>query len=242
MTPKQKFVLSIVSIIAVAWVLTAAFDAQKKSPENHFSVSAEGRVFAPPDIAQITFGVKTENLPSAEAATREGVEKMNAIVRAIKNAGVEEKDLKTTNYNLYPNYDYTRESGRELTGWNLDQSVQVKIRDLDTIGEVIARATEAGANQVGDISFTIDDEETLKRKARAEAIANAKKKAKEIARDSGLRLGKLINVTVSQVSYPIPIYARSFSLEAAPAPVPKPDIQTGENEVSVTVTLTYDVK
>jgi len=225
-------------------VITALQSNKSPEPENQFSVQGEGRVLARPDIAQINLGVKIENERSAQAATKKGVEKINLVIASIKTAGVDEKDLKTTAYNLYPNYDYTRQAGRELTGWNLDQSVQVKIRDLDKIGEVIAQATSAGANQAGGVSFTIDDEDELKSQARAKAIEAAKAKAQELSKQAGLNLGKVINVFESQTSYPQPMFARAESLDAGlgGGGVPAPDIQAGENEVVVNVTLVYEVK
>jgi uncharacterized protein len=244
MNEKNKFIIHVLVIIAMAAIVIVALQSNKfPEPENQFSVQGEGSVFAPPDIAQISLGVKVEEERTAEAATKKGVEKMNQVIRAIKDAGVEEKDLKTTAYNLYPSYDYTKAEGRELTGWNLDQSVQVKIRELDKIGDVIAKATQSGANQAGGVSFTIDDEEELKSQARAKAIEDAKAKAKELSKQAGLNLGKVINVFESQTSYPQPYFARAESLDTGfGGGIPAPDIQTGENEVIVNVTLIYEVE
>jgi len=244
MNEKNKFIIHILIIIAMAAIVITSLESNKfPEPENQFSVQGEGRVFARPDIAQINLGVKVENERTAEAATKKGVEKMNLVIAAIKAAGVDEKDLKTINYNLYPNYDYTRQAGRELTGWNLDQSVQVKVRDLDEIGEVIAQATLAGANQAGGVSFTIDDEDELKSQARAAAIEDAKAKAKELSKQAGLNLGKVINVFESQSSFPQPYFARAEALDVGfGGSLPSPDIQVGENEVVVSVTLVYEVK
>jgi len=228
----------------IAIVIVALLTNKLPGTQDQFSVQGEGRVFAVPNIAEINLGVKVEDSPTAQAATQLGVEQMNQVVEAIKEAGVEAKDIKTTQYNLFPNYDYTRAKGRELTGWNLDQSVRVKIRDLESVGEVIAAATAAGANQAGNVSFTIDDEDELKKEARAQAIAKAKAKAKELSKQAGLKLGKVINVMESQTSFPRPIFARAEALvgDFGGAGGSAPSIEPGENEVVVSVTLVYEVK
>jgi uncharacterized protein len=244
MLKNANFVFSLILLVAATAIVIVTVSVNAPDgQEREFSVQGEGRVFAIPDVAEINLGVRVEDAKTAQAATRRGVDQMNAVVAAIKTQGVADKDIKTTQYNLYPNYDYTRFSGQELSGWNLDQNVRVKVRKLDDAGAVIAAATEAGANQAGNINFTIDDEETLKAEARTEAIEQAKNKAKELARKSGLRLGKVINVIESQSGYPVSLYARSEALDAGfGGGLPVPEIQPGENEIVVNMTLIYEVK
>lgn len=227
----------------IAIVLFSLHVAKGPEVDRQFSVTAEGSVFAVPNVAEIRLGVTTRDVASAEEATKENVEKMNKVIDAIKDEGVEAADIKTTNYNLYPNYNYTRDSGRELTGWNLDQTVTVKIRDLDATGDVLAAATRAGANQAGGVQFTIDDEDQLKADARNEAIQKAQLKAQDIADVSGIDLGDVINVYENEGFYPGPIYARAEGFGASfDEGIPSPDIQPGENEVKVSVTLVYEVE
>ena len=230
-------------VASAAIIITPSWLMRNRLPENQFSVSGEGRVFAPPNIAEISLGVVSERQPSAEAATRDNTEKMNRVIEAIKKAEVEAKDIKTTGYSLYPEYNYTQDKGRELTGWNLSQTVRVKIRKLDSIGDVIARATAAGANQADSVSFTIDDEESLKKQARAEAVKQAKEKAEELADVAGLELGDVINVIENIYSYPpgpMPYYAKAEGMGGGDADI-SPTIEPGQNEVVVSVTLVYEV-
>lgn len=243
MSTVQKFVLSILGVVTSAAVITApSWFMRSRLPEDQFSVTGEGRIFAPPNIAEISFGVITEK-PTAEQATRENATKMNRVIEAIKAAGVEAKDIKTVQYNLYPNYHYTEPRGRELRGWTLAQNARVKIRNLDNIGGVVAKATAAGANESGDVSFTIDDEEELLKQARAEAIAKAKAKAEELSQVSGLKLGKLVNVFESSGPiYPGPVFYKNEALGVGGGDIPAPAIQPGENEIVVSVTLVYKVK
>ncbi|MEK7532574.1 MAG: SIMPL domain-containing protein, partial [Patescibacteria group bacterium] len=239
----QKFVLSILGVVASAAVITApSWFMRSRLPQDQFSVDGTGRVFAPPNIAEITLGVHTEKAQTAEAATKENVEKMNRVIEAVKKAGVETKDIKTTDYQLYADYNYPQDSGRELSGWNLSQRVRVKIRKLDSIGDVIAKATAAGANQTENISFTIDDEEVLKKQARGEAIEKAKAKAEELSKAAGIKLGKVINVYESYSQPPITLDYYKGEGMGGGGGIPAPSLQPGENEIVVNVTMVYKVK
>jgi len=210
-----------------------------------FSATATGKVFAKPDIANLTVGIKTEPKATAAEAVKDNTKKMNEIIEALKKMEIEEKDIKTTNYSLNPYYDWS--SGRQvLRGYEISQNVTVKIRDLDKIGEAIAKTTEKGANQVGNIEFTIDDEYELKAEARAGAIEKAKEKAEAIVKETGMKLGKIVNVYENQV-YAQPVYANYVAKDMAygmggASEVAVPSIQTGQNEVSVEVTVVWEVK
>lgn len=241
---KPKFILNLLLVLCVtAIVIVALVMSQTRIPENQFSVSAEGRVFAKPDIANLTLGFKTETKKTAAEAVKENTEKMNEIIAALKALDIEAKDIKTTNYNLNPVYDWTGRTGQQLKGYEVSQNVTVKIRDLEKIGEAIAKTTEKGANQVGNINFTIDDEDALKARARDEAITKAKDKAVDIAKKSGLKLGKIINVYENQVYLPGPYYAKEMALGVGGAgEIPAPQIEVGENEVMVEMTVVYEVK
>lgn len=211
-------------------------------PANRFSVSAEGKVSAKPDVAILNFGVMTER-PTVAQATKENTDKMNAVIAAIKDNTVEDKDITTTLYQLNPAYEYPPNLRPFIRGYSLNQQVQVKVRDFDTVGEVIAAATGAGANEVGALQFTIDDPESLKAEARRKAISKAQDKARAIAQESGLKLGSLLNVSESGYLPPVPMYDRmAYGVEALSAKVASPEIQAGEQEIVVEVTLTYDVE
>lgn len=241
---KNKFILNFLLIIAVAAIVIVALNvADIDDQQDRFTVSATGKVFAKPDIANLTVGFKTETKDTAAEAVEENSEKMNEIIKALKKLDIESKDIKTTNYNLNPVYDWTQNEGQRLKGYEVSQNVTIKIRDLDNIGEAIAKTTEQGANQVGNISFTIDDEDELKAQARDEAIEEAKVKAKEIAKKTGMKLGKIVNVYENEVYYPETRYINDMVFgKGGAGEIEAPSIEVGENEVSVEITLTYKVK
>ncbi|MFH1890309.1 MAG: SIMPL domain-containing protein [Candidatus Kuenenbacteria bacterium] len=242
---KQKFFLRLLGVLCLSAIIILALTFLWKSPASpqYFSATATGRIFAKPDIANLTFGFQTEIKKTAVQAVDENSTKMNNIINSLKDLGIEAKDIKTTNYGLNPIYDWTDNRDRQLKGYQANQNVTVKIRDLDKIGEAIARTAEQGANQVGNISFSIDDEDELKAKARDEAIVKAKDKAKDIAKTAGMKLGKIINVYENQANYPSPMYSSDMAFGMGGAEkIEAPSIETGENEVTVEVTLVYEVK
>lgn len=211
-----------------------------------FSVTGEGKATSKPDIATISFGVQTETKKAVSEAVSDGNKKMNEVIAELIKLQIDKKDIMTTQYNLNPVYSYSPNTGKQaLDGYQLTQTVTVKIRNLDIIGEAIQAAAAVGANQTGNIVFTIDDQDALKAQARSEAIAKAEAKAQSIAEESGLKLGKLINVYEGGAYEPV--YSNNFAygggeMKALSAPAAIPDIQSGQMEIKVSVTLSYKVK
>lgn len=214
-----------------------------------FSVSAESKVTAIPDIAQFSFGVLTEGGTNVGSLQQDNTKKANAIIDFVKSKGIEAKDIKTENYSITPRYTYSNcIEGRilcpppEITGYSISQSVSVKIRDFSKISDLLGGVVERGANSVSQISFTTDDPTSLKQKAREEAIAKAKEQAKSIAKAAGFRLGRLVNVGEGNMGFPTPMPYGIGGTVAEDKAVPGPTIEPGSQEVSIQVTLTYEIK
>lgn len=227
---------------------------------NQITVSGEGKIFVKPDIALISLGVTTEAVTVADV-TANNTTKMNAVIQAIKDLKIDEKDIQTTNYSLTPVYENNftpviykgslissdqvsspiMRSGTALVGYRLEQNVQVKIRDFTKIGDVLSQGTTSGANLVGDLQFTIDNPEQFREQARAKAIAQAKANAKNLSKESGIGLGKLINV-YEGYSSPMMYSTKGIGGGIADSVAPAPTIQPGQQEINVTVNLTYQVK
>ncbi|MDD4412746.1 MAG: SIMPL domain-containing protein [Patescibacteria group bacterium] len=244
---KSHVFLAVLLILAVTAIVICAlkFNGQQKN-EDRFSVSGSGIIYAKADIANIQLGFKTATKKTAAEATVEGSAKISDIIKVIKSLGVDEKDIQTSNYNLNPVYNYTNVKGQELTGYEVYQNLSIKVRDLTKIGDIIARGTEKGANQIGGINFTIDDEFALKNQAREIAITKAKEKAVLIAEQSGMKLGEVKNVSESSnEGGVVPMYANAkmeFAAGSNADQIASPEIATGQNQIKVTVTLTYEVK
>lgn len=205
-----------------------------------FTVTGEGKATAVPDIAQISLGI-TINGSSVSQIQSQANNTINSVTAAIKKLGVGDKDIQTTNYNLRPDYDFA--SGRQsIKGYVADINLTVKVRQFDKINQIIDAATAAGANQVGGLTFTLDDatREKVEAQARKQAIDNAKKKASEIAAESGINLGRIINVTegTNPVIRPMPMTAK-IADSATPA---QTQIEPGSSEISITVVLSYETR
>ena len=208
-----------------------------------------GEVYAKPDLAIIDLSVVTEAKTVADAMTQ-NTNKMNAVINFVKSQGVDQKDLKTTNFSIYPQYSYVRAAPmmypepdgiQVLTGYNVTQTLEVKIRDLSKTGVIIEGATAAGANQIGNLQFTIDNEDQLKEQARSQAIKKIKARAGELSKELGVNIKKIINF--SENAYGPIFYASDKALEmgGGTPSAPIPQTQTGENKISVTVTVTYEI-
>jgi uncharacterized protein len=205
------------------------------------SVSADAKVSAVPDIAMVSLGVQTGRQPTAKAAISLLSKNMDAVIAAIKASGVEEKDMTTSQFWLNPAYDYLNGT-QVLRGYEANQSLTVKIRDLDKVGDVLSGSTAAGANQAGNISFTIDNPDAARAEARQKAIDEAKAKANELARSLGISLGRLRGFSEgdNEGSPPSPMLMRGEATMAAD--MAQVQLPAGEQDIHVSVTLTYDLE
>ena len=241
----KVFTLSAVLILGVLLFFVGdiayKFKNLDQASNYQITVSGEGKVYAKPDIALVNLGVKTEGQTTQDVIAR-NTEKMNAVIKAVKDSGVEEKDIQTTNYNLSPMYNYTEAAGRIFQGYELQQNLQVKIRDFAKVGDILQKATTAGANLASNLQFTTENQEQYKQEERAKAIAQAKSNAQNLASVSGVNLGKLINV-YENYSYPM-MYGseKAIGMGGAVDSAPTPTIQPGEQEINVTINLVYAVK
>jgi len=227
-------------LVFMGWEMRYQYKTFEQQNANQITVSGEGKIYAKPDIALVNLGVSSKSNTVAEV-TKSNTDKMNAIIEAVKALGIDEKDIQTTNYNLSPYYNYTQKLGSVFQGYTLDQNIQVKIRDFTKIGDILSQTTAAGANTAGDLQFTIDNPEQLKEQARAQAIAQAKANAQNLSKESGIALGKLINVFENSTPYPV-VYNSAKMMGAGVAEAPSvPTIQPGQQEIDVTINLTYQV-
>lgn len=217
-----------------------------------FTVSAEGKVVAIPDTAQISLGVQTQG-STVKAAQDSANKIINNITAAVKAIGVDDKDIKTTNYSVYPDEQFTAPEPmiltlpptptpisppRKVTRYRVNINLSITVRDFAKINEVIDAATANGANQIGGISFSVDNIEDFQSQARKIAITKAKAKAASIAKDAGITLGKIINVSEGFTYNPPYLMTTAAKAETGGGT----QIQPGSSEISVTITLSYEVR
>lgn len=233
-------------------------------PSNVINVTGKGEVMAIPDTGSFYFSI-TEEGKTVTLAQDKASKKTNTIIDALKALGIEEKDIKTTSYNSYPKYQYSSSvcpmydsaggssmprycpPGKEvLTGYEVSQTVTVKVRKTADAGIVLTKVGDLGAANISGLSFVIDDLEKVQDEAREEAIEDAKKQAKILAESLGVKLKRIVSFSENG-NYPIP-YANygmgGMELQAKDATVSSvpPELPPGENEVVSNVTITYEIE
>jgi len=220
--------------------LTSASSANNSEPQG-LSIGGEGRASAAPDVAVLGLGVSAK-ASTVGAANSQAQQAMTALLDSLEANGVQEKDIQTLSFSIYPEYDY-RNDEQVLTGYRVSHMLQAKVRDIDRAGEVIDDAVQAGGDllQVQSISFTIDDTTALRSQARQKAVADAQTKAEELAALAGVTLGEPTYITESiSTPYTQPYFDRAagVAMEAAPAT----EISPGELEVVVNVQMSYAIE
>lgn len=220
------------------------------SATNTISVSGEGEVFAVADIAEFSFSVVEEKETVTEAQEI-AAQRTNSILDFLKKSDIKETDIKTTNYNVYPRYDFIRkncvngfcpEGERVLKGFEVSQSISVKVRDTEDAGTVLSGIGERGATNVSGLSFTIDDEDDLQEEARKIAIEDAQTKAKQLAKDLDVKLVRVVSFSEFGNSPRFKTFAvpEMATLDAVGGGVP--EIPVGENKITSNVSITYEIR
>jgi uncharacterized protein len=220
---------------------------------NTISVNGKGESISIPDVATFSFSV-TETAKTVQGAQEKTTVKTNNTLKSIKAGGVAEKDIKTLSYSINPHYEYNQVActqyvcppGRSvLTGYDVSQTIEVKVRDLSKAGALFEAIGSTGVQNVNGLNFSIDNIESVKTIARAEAIKNAKAKAQKIAKELGVRLVKVTSFYDSSDDQPY-IYSRDESLDMGGIMTMKasvaPSIPQGEQKVTAYVTITYEIR
>lgn len=215
---------------------------------NTISVSGEAEVTAVPDVAVFTISVR-EEAKTAQEAQKVATKEINDIIAYLEDEDIEEKDIKTMNYNVNPRYEWNNiqcvkapcPDRRELVGYEVSQSVRVKVRDTDNAGEVLAGITARGVDNVSGLSFEIDDDDALQAKARRDAIADAQRKAEVLADDLDVEIVRVAGFSEGG-NYARPMYAKMEMAMDGIGGGGAPELPVGENTISSNVTITYEIR
>ncbi|MBI2439174.1 MAG: SIMPL domain-containing protein [Candidatus Moranbacteria bacterium] len=247
----KGFSLALLAVAAVGYVYQYGRFIDQTYPTRTFSVDGEEKIELANDIALFTASVVTEGGKNVGEIQKRNVEKMNAINEFLKEQGVEEKDLQTEQYSLSPRYSYPSCEGQTvcpqpfISGYTLTQTLSVKVRDMDKIGDILSGVTTKGTQSVSGVSFTVDDTDVAKQKARTLAIEKAQKKARDMAKAGGFKLGKLVSLYEDQgIMSATDIGYGGMGggiMEAKAIPV-APIIEPGTQSGKARVTLTYEIK
>jgi uncharacterized protein YggE len=206
-----------------------------------FVISAEGKVDVIPDTAYVDVGITVSGVPNVQEVQKQLNDANNKIIEQIKNLGIDTKDIKTTNYNIYPQYEVRPEgSTNEIQSYSGNASLVITVRDKDHAPKVVQTATNAGANQISGIRYAVENIDEFRKQARDQAIANAQKQAKDLADKLGIKLGKVINIVESNT--PTPFYSQNFAKSAVDAVgfgSGTPTLEPGTQTVTSSVTLYF---
>jgi uncharacterized protein YggE len=219
----------------------AATPTVTPTPPATLSVSGHGSVILTPDTASFVVGVTTNEDTLAEAQA-EATTQMEAIIAAVKAAGIEDRDIQTVNYSVNLIYDYDDDGyATRVIGYEVSNQVSVTVRDLDALGALLDAVVAAGANSVYGISFFVEDTSAAASQARTMAVEDAMRKAEELATAAGLEVARVTYITESYSPPPTPYYAPSAGVadEAARASVP---VQAGSSEVAVDVQMSFELR
>ena len=260
-TKKKYWVWAGIIVIVLCIICGGRDDRSENKNEygaqNVITITGHGEVKGTPDIANVYFTVRKEAKTVAEAQTKLA-EIVNKSLEMLRANGIKDPDIKTESKSFNPKYEYRYNSNSAtcmtnvpcppignnvVVGYEAYQSTTVKIRNIDNTGKIIEELGKLGVTDLSGPNFAIDKEDALKEQARSQAIMDAKTKAKVLAKELGIRLGKMTSYNENG-NYPMPMYALNASpmakgMDVASAPAQTP---VGENTISSDVTITYEIR
>ena len=245
------------NVIAVAFVLilglalaacNGALPTQAATPGQQtvggnvggITVVGQGTSYGQPDQATVIVGVDTFAATVAEATTQNQAT-LDRVMAALEAAGIATEDIQTTNYSLYAEQIYGEKGPEGIAGYRVSNQVNVKIRDISQVGDVLAAVTEAGANAIYGVNFTVADPAALEAEARAKAMEDARKRAESLAELGGVSLGDIVIISevVGSPVMPLGMGGGGFAMEQAAA---APGISPGQLSYQVQVQVTYGIQ
>ncbi|MFM8745149.1 MAG: SIMPL domain-containing protein [Aestuariivirga sp.] len=236
----QRLFLAAAGLASLLAVSTPGFADEARMPRT-ITLSGHGETKAAPDMAFVTSGVVTAGATAADALAA-NTQSMNSLFAALKEAGIAEKDMQTSNFSVQPRYDFNNGTAPpKLVGYEVSNTVTVTIRKLAGLGPLLDRLVTAGSNQIQGIGFMVSAPDVALDAARQLAAADATRKAKVYAAAMGVDLGKVISISEGGAQQPQPPLLRAGPMmaDAAGAPVP---VAAGEQNMSVDVTVTWEIR
>lgn len=232
-----------VALVAVLVALAMAAPVEK-TPRT-LTVTGTAEVSVQPDICYVSFGVETIDKHSARDAYRTNSALMNAVTAAVKAAGIEAKDIQTSRFSVAPSYRYEDKTRKRIfDGYVVSQQIDVKVHDLEKVSGVLDAGIEAGATEIGSVSFTVENPKRYTAEARLEAARAAQAKAQTMAEVMGVRLGKPTSITESEPNNWGGNYAQANVMMESRSgdAVDTPSLQPGEVKLTRTVYVTFEIE
>jgi uncharacterized protein YggE len=237
---KKKLLPISVIVMVMALVTGCASTSKANNVANRaLNVTGKGTVKLEPDIVTINVGVQSRS-PDAGEALKENTQKAQGIIDTLLDLGVENKDIQTRNFNIYQQED-TRNpeenTERNIT-YVVENTVAITVREIDSLGEILSKVVDEGANTINSIRFDLEDRETAMAEARKLAIADAKAQAEAIANTAGVKLGVIQSIDVQSSSSIVPRAAYAMEEAVGGGNVP---ISGGTMRIEVSVNISYGI-
>jgi len=211
---------------------------REPGPRRTITVTGEGEARGKPDIARATVGVDATAV-KVGTALQEANTRMDALLAAVRRAGVGDKDIRTTDFSVYFEQDPTPpragDSGRSSGRYHVRNAVEITIRDLARASDVLDAALAAGGNAASGLSFAIGDPAPLRARAREDAVADARKRAEALARAAGVALGPVLSISEGTGAGPRPMAPRMMAMSAGPP------VEAGELAESAQVEIVWAI-
>lgn len=224
--------------LAALVLIASPLYAEDKAMDRLITVSASGFAHAEPDRARISAGVAAE-AGTAEAALAENSARMQKMVAGLKEAGIDAKDIQTSNFSVEPRYTNPRDATpSKIDGYRVSNQVSVLVRDVAAVGPLVDKLTALGANQIYGLAFEVSKAETLKDEARKDAVANARRRAELLAAAAGAAVGEVVTIA-EDVQYVGP---RPMAMARAAAHAEAAPIEAGTETLEARVTVTWKLK
>ena len=233
----MKKLLSIILVLAMMLPCIALAEAVAVAENATITVTGSASVTLKADYARISVGVSSK-AATVEQASNENNAAIYAVIEALKEAGVAEEDIATSNYSVYAEYDYASFGGQKLTGYNVTNQLTVIIRDMEHIGATLDKATAAGANNIYNIEFLSTKADEAQDEATVYAVQDAMRRAKLLASAAGLNLGGIKSISDTVASYGIVTRSYASKLDAVAGNSILPD----DTSVSASVTIVFELK
>jgi uncharacterized protein YggE len=242
----STYILLLLATLVFLWLInffniSYPLSVTSRTASGELAVVGVGKVDTAPDTASVDLGIVVTDAKTIDEAQGQINKINNAIVEGVKGLNIDKSNIKTSNYSIVPNYDYSKGGNGVITGYNGNATVTIKVKDTNLLPQVINAGTKAGANTVMGTNYTIDNPENFQEQARAKAIANAKEQAKKLASELGIHLGNITNIVESSNNPgPVPMMEKSVMRMDAGTNVPSADLQPGTQTITSTVTLYFD--
>ncbi len=221
------------------------------------SVDGSGDAVSAPDIATFSFTVN-ENAKTVADAQTKATTKTNAALKAVRDAGIADKDIQTQSYNINPHYEYQSAvcpayssssavsycpGGKSiLTGYDVSQTIQIKVRDLSKAGAIFSTIGALEVENVNGLTFAVDKPEAVQAEARAKAIAAAQAKAESLAKQLGVKLVRIISFSENNSVPRALMYSMDSKVMSSAGAVAVPEVPAGEQKITSNVSISYEIR